>query len=203
MEKSWLTISRNLEAYTDGINLFLDQAVANGAGPDKFRCPCKRCCNRYTFVRKTIVEHLVLYDMDKDYKNASWRHHGEPFIGEQNMGIGEEGVGPSTETGDRLTGIHDVLNDVFVQPLTEEGVGPSTEPLSGEASGRRPEEVETFFKLLEEADQDLWPGCKEFKKLEAVVRLYQIKCLARMPDGIFTTLLELIKKMLPNGDCLP
>ncbi|CAN6692867.1 unnamed protein product [Malus baccata var. baccata] len=116
------------------------------------------------------------------------------------MGIGEECVGPSTETGDHLIGIHDVLNDVFVQPLTEEGVGPSTEPLSGEG---RPEEVETFFKLLEEADQDLWPGCKELKKLEAVARLYQIKCLERMSDEIFTTLLELIKKMLPDGDCLP
>ncbi|XP_050104669.1 uncharacterized protein LOC126584276 [Malus sylvestris] len=138
--------------------------------------------------------------MDKDYKNASWRHHGESFMGEQNIEIEEEGVGPSIETGDQLTGIHDVLNDVFVQPLTEEGIGPSTEPLSREG---RPKEVETSFKLLEEADQDLWPGCKEFKKLEAVVRLYQIKCLARMLDGIFTTLLELIKKMLPDGDCLP
>ncbi|KAB2607136.1 hypothetical protein D8674_038803 [Pyrus ussuriensis x Pyrus communis] len=132
--------------------------------------------------------------MDKDYKNACWRHHGEQNIGEQNVGIGEE------ETGDEVIGMHDFLNDVFVQPLTEEGVGPSTEPPIGEG---RPEEVQTFFKLLEEADQDLWPGCKEFKKLEAVVRLYQIKCLAGMPDEIFTTLLELIKRMLPEGDCLP
>ncbi|XP_068304238.1 uncharacterized protein [Pyrus communis] len=194
MDNSWLTIPRNFEAYTTGINLFLDQAVANGVGPDKFRCPCKRCCNRYTFVRNTIVEHLILYDMDKDYKNACWRHHGEQNIGEQNVGIGEE------ETGDEVIGMHDFLNDVFVQPLTEEGVGPSTEPPIGEG---RPEEVQTFFKLLEEADQDLWPGCKEFKKLEAVVRLYQIKCLAGMPDEIFTTLLELIKRMLPEGDCLP
>ena len=90
MDKSWLTIPRNFEAYTTGINLFLDQAVANGVGPDKFRCPCKRCCNRYTFVRNTIVEHLILYDMDKDYKNACWRHHGEQNIGEQNVAIGEE-----------------------------------------------------------------------------------------------------------------
>ncbi|XP_068339217.1 uncharacterized protein [Pyrus communis] len=194
MDKSWLTIPRNFEAYTTGINLFLDQAVANGVGPDKFRCPCKRCCNRYTFVRNTIVEHLILYDMDKDYKNACWRHHGEQNIGEQNVGIGEE------ETGDEVIGMHDFLNDVFVQPLTEEGVGPSTEPRIGEG---RPEEVQTFFKLLEEEDQDLWPGCKEFKKLEAVVRLYQIKCLVGMPDEIFTTLLELIKRMLPEGDCLP
>ena len=110
------------------------------------------------------------------------------------MAIGEE------ETGDEVIGMHDFLNDVFVQPLTEEGVGPSTEPSIGEG---RPEEVETFFRLLEEADQDLWPGCKEFKKLEAVVSLYQIKCLAGMPDKIFTTLLELIKRMLPEGDCLP
>ncbi|CAN6708856.1 unnamed protein product [Malus baccata var. baccata] len=168
--------------------------VANGVGPDKFRCPCKRCCNRYTFVRNTIIEHLILYDMDKDYKNACWRHHGEQNIGEQNVAIGEE------ETGDEVIGMHDFLNDVFIQPLTEEGVGPSTEPSIGEG---RPEKVETFFRLLEEADQDLWPGCKEFKKLEAVVRLYQIKCLAGMPDDIFTTLLELIKRMLPEGDCLP
>ncbi|XP_068331576.1 uncharacterized protein [Pyrus communis] len=166
MDKSWLTIPRNFEAYTTGINLFLDQAVANGVGPDKFRY----------------------------YKNACWRHHGEQNIGEQNVAIGEE------ETGDEVIGMHDFLNDVFVQPLTEEGVGPSTEPPIGEG---RPEEVHTFFKLLEESDQDLWPGCKEFKKLEAVVRLYQIKCLAGMPDEIFTTLLELIKRMLPEGDCLP
>ncbi|CAN6692617.1 unnamed protein product [Malus baccata var. baccata] len=194
MDKSWLTIPRNFEAYTAGINFFLDQAVANGVGPDKFRCPCKRCCNRYTFVRNTIIEHLILYDMDKDYKNACWRHHGEQNIGEQNVAIGEE------ETGDEVIGMHDFLNDVFLQPLTEEGVGPSTEPSIGEG---RLEEVETFFRLLEEADQDLWPGCKEFKKLEAVVRLYQIKCLAGMSDDIFTTLLELIKRMLPEGDCLP
>ncbi|CAN6569387.1 unnamed protein product [Malus baccata var. baccata] len=194
MDKSWLTIPQNFEAYTAGINLFLDQAVANGVGPDKFRCPCKRCCNRYTFVRNTIIEHLILYDMDKDYKNACWRHHGEQNIGEQNVAIGEE------ETGDEVIGMHDFLNDVFVQPLTEEGVGPSTEPSIGEG---RLEKVETFFRLLEESDQDLWPGCKEFKKLEAVVRLYQIKCLAGMPNDIFTTLLELIKRMLPEGDCLP
>ncbi|CAN6712576.1 unnamed protein product [Malus baccata var. baccata] len=177
MDKSWLTIPRNFEAYTAGINLFLDQAIANGVGPDKFRCPCKRCCNQYTFVRNTIIEHLILYHMDKDYKNACWRHHGVQNIGEQNVAIGEE------ETGDEVIDMHDFLNDVFVQPLTEEG---------GD-----------FFRLLEEADQDLWPGCKEFKKLEVVVRLYQIKCLAGMPDEIFTTLLELIKRMLLEGDCLP
>ncbi|XP_070679359.1 uncharacterized protein [Malus domestica] len=193
MDMSWLKIARNLEAYTTGINLFLDQAVANGVGLDKFRCPCRRCCNRYTFVRNTIVEHLILYDMDKDYKNAWWRHHGEKNIGEQNVAIGE------VEIGDEVAGMHDFLNDIFVQPLIEEGVGPSTEPPIGE---RRQEEVETFFRLLEEADQDLWPGCKEFKKLESVVRLYQIKCLAGMPYEIFTTLLELIKKMLLEGDCL-
>ncbi|CAN6544560.1 unnamed protein product [Malus baccata var. baccata] len=194
MDKSWLTIPRIFEAYTAGINLFLDQAVANGVGLDKFRCPCKKCCNRYTFVRNTIIEHLILYDMDKDYKNACWRHHGKQNIGEQNVAIGEE------ETGDEVIGMHDFLNDVFVQPLTEEGVRPSTEPSIGEW---RPEEVETFFRLLEEADQDLWPECKEFKKLGSVIRLYQIKCLAGMPDEIFTTLLELIKRMLPKGDCLP
>ncbi|CAN6551339.1 unnamed protein product [Malus baccata var. baccata] len=177
MDKSWLTIPRNFEAYTARINLFLDQAVANGVGPDKFRCPCKRCCNRYTFVRNTIIEHLILYDMDKDYKNACWRHHGEQNIGEQNVAIGEE------ETGDEKKVLGRLLNRLL-----------------GKGVQKR---WRLFFRLLEKADQDLWPGCKEFKKLKAVVRLYQIKCLAGMPNDIFTTLLELIKRMLPEGDCLP
>ncbi|CAN6697412.1 unnamed protein product [Malus baccata var. baccata] len=137
MDRSWLTIPQNLEAYTIGINLFLDQAVAN------------------------------------DYKNTSWRHHVVKNIGEQNVAIEEK------ETGDEVAGMHDFLNDVFVQPLTEECVRPSTEPLIGE---RRPEEVETFFRLLEEANQDLWSGCKEFKKLEAVhmaeyIRWHATECL--------------------------
>ncbi|CAN6574381.1 unnamed protein product [Malus baccata var. baccata] len=181
MDNSWLTIPRNLEAYIARINLFLDQAVANGVGPNKFRCPYKRCCNRYTFVRNTVVEHLILYDMDKDYKNAWWRHHGEKNIGEQNVAIGEE------ETGDEVADMHDFLNDKKV-------LRHLLNPLFGKGVQKR---------LLEEADQDLWPGCKEFKKLEAFVRLYQVKCLVGMQDEIFTTLLELIKRMLPKGDCLP
>ena len=47
------------------------------------------------------------------------------------MVIGEE------ETGDEVTGMHDFLNDVFVQPLTEEGVGPSTEPPIGKGGQKR------------------------------------------------------------------
>ena len=44
-------------------------------------------------------------------------------------------------SGDEVAGMHDFLNDVFVQPLTEESGGPSTEPPIREG---RPEEVDFF-----------------------------------------------------------
>ncbi|XP_070662263.1 uncharacterized protein [Malus domestica] len=91
MDRSWLTIARNLEAYTTGINLFLDQAVANGVCPDTFRY----------------------------YKNAWWRHHGEKNIGEQNVAIGEEEIGDEV-AGPRSPGKEiDVYMHPLIDKLNE------------------------------------------------------------------------------------
>ncbi|CAB4313832.1 unnamed protein product [Prunus armeniaca] len=57
------------------------------------------------------------------------------------------------------------------EALIRENVGSSRhKPIF---KGRTPE-AERYYKLLEDVDKELYTGCKKYKKLEAVVKLYQI-----------------------------
>jgi hypothetical protein len=43
--------------------------------------------------------------------------------------------------------------------------------------GQRKEDVETFFKLIDGAGKELYPGCRNFSKLHFIVRLLHVKFL--------------------------
>ena len=48
-----------------------------------------------------------------------------------------------------------------------------------------------FLKLLRDAEEELFPGCKTFSKLSFIVHLYHIKCLGGWTEKSFTKVLEL------------
>ncbi|XP_077248875.1 uncharacterized protein LOC143888370 [Tasmannia lanceolata] len=100
--------------------------------------------------------------------------------------------------------LHELLNDIHPRsshdhdnrPLDEEGH--SADARMDELNGHE----DKFFKLLEDAEQELYPGSK-FTKLSFVVRLFHIKCLNGWSNKSFTMLLELLKEVLPKGEALP
>ncbi|XP_024630394.2 uncharacterized protein [Medicago truncatula] len=59
-----------------------------------------------------------------------------------------------------------------------------------------------FFKLLKEAEQNLYPGCK-FSKLSFIVHLYHLKCMNGWTDKSFSMLLELLSDAFPEENTLP
>ncbi|XP_020249260.1 uncharacterized protein LOC109826651 [Asparagus officinalis] len=193
MDKSWVHFDRRSPDYVAGLNLFVDEALAKSSRKDKITCPCKECCNRYFEDKMTVVGHLLWHGMDPLYMNARWTHHGEPYV--ESTNVMEMDVVEGGDVGE----MHDFLNETFVQPNIGENVGSSRQPVF---DGRTPE-AERFFKLLEQADKELYPGCKKYKKLDAVVKLYQIKCLGNVTNKAFDMFLELFKDMLPEGNCLP
>lgn len=75
--------------------------------------------------------------------------------------------------GAKTDSMLEFLNETFVQPAIGENIGSSSQPHIFE--GPTPE-AERFYNFLEDANKELYPGCK-FKKLDAIVRLYQLKCL--------------------------
>ncbi|XP_057746568.1 uncharacterized protein LOC130965827 [Arachis stenosperma] len=65
------------------------------------------------------------------------------------------------------------------------------------------EETKKFYKLIHDAHQELYPGCKDFTKLSTIVRLIHIKNLHGWSNVSFNMLLQLLNELLPEGSCLP
>ena len=57
-----------------------------------------------------------------------------------------------------------------------EEVSTMQQPTEGPVEGLN-EDALQFMKLLEDANQPCYEGCKHFSKLSAIVHLYHMKCL--------------------------
>ena len=75
--------------------------------------------------------------------------------------------------------LRDMLHDMF--PIQDMTSGPMEEfsivqqPIKGSTEGPN-EDTLQFMKLLEDANQPCYEGCKPFSKFSAIVYLYHMKC---------------------------
>ena len=60
------------------------------------------------------------------------------------------------------------------------------------------EDAKKYYNLVEEASQELYPGCTGFSKLSFTLCFYFLKCLHRWSNKSFTSLLELLKEAMPE-----
>ncbi|XP_058106342.1 uncharacterized protein LOC131249554 [Magnolia sinica] len=194
MDKSWMQKSRVSLEYVKGMKEFIEFAFNNAASEEKILCPCVKCANLFWRAHKEVVDHLVCEGIMPNY--TRWVFHGEASSSSTS--------GSATSTHDDMPprdDMHGLLHDVFgisgVDDMPTEL--PSQEPIQEEPNL----EAERFFRLLQDAEQALYPGCKKFTKLSFVVRMYQLKCLNGWSNKSFTMLLELLKEALPEGETLP
>ena len=85
--------------------------------------------------------------------------------------------------------LREMLHDMF--PIQDMASGPMEEvltmqqPTEGPTEGPN-EDAFRFMKLLEDANQPCYEGCKYFSKLSAIVHLYHMKCLNGWTNKSFT-----------------
>ncbi|XP_058746975.1 uncharacterized protein LOC131619954 [Vicia villosa] len=60
-----------------------------------------------------------------------------------------------------------------------------------------------YDSLCNDKDTPLYPGCTNFTRLSAVLKLFNLKAINGWTDKSFTELLELLTQMLPEGNVLP
>ena len=102
--------------------------------------------------------------------------------------------------------LHNMLHEMF--PLQDmasgimEEVSIVQQPTEGLAEGPN-EDALQFMKLLEDANQPCYEGCKYFSKLSAIVHLYHMKCLNGWTNKSFTMLLQFLLDFLPSNSKLP
>ncbi|RYQ79290.1 hypothetical protein Ahy_Scaffold6g108004 [Arachis hypogaea] len=91
--------------------------------------------------------------------------------------------------------VHEAFNFLGLQSDDEdsmnEHVGDGAEGLPC-LSNQPSHEAHGFYDLLEDGEQELYPGCSRFSKLSLLVRLYYIKCMCGVSNKDFGLILELL-----------
>ncbi|KAL3831063.1 hypothetical protein ACJIZ3_019865 [Penstemon smallii] len=178
MDKSWIHKSRLSKEYENGLNVFLDMVFNNVCLSGKILCLCKHCKNSKWVNREISKEHLIVDGFMKGYTH--WILHGEDASSSQ----------PNFQQNDNFdiyNEMHDLVHDAF-------GVKDTSIDIEEEPN----EQPTSFYKLLDDAQQELYPGCKQFSKLKFIVRLFHLKCMGKWTNKTFTMLLELLKKAFPD-----
>ncbi|XP_050909588.1 uncharacterized protein LOC127123413 [Lathyrus oleraceus] len=174
MDRSWMQKNRLSEEYKKGVLEFLKFAETNlPESNGRFHCPCAKCVNIAPLEAHIVWEHLGVNGICQNY--TKWIWHGELSDAPKASPKEEFDV----EMGDRL---EDMIRDI------------------GQGSFQRANIHDT---LCNDSKIPLYPNCKNFTRLSAVLRLFNLKAINSWTDKSFTQLLELLKEMLPEENMLP
>ncbi|XP_073098871.1 uncharacterized protein [Elaeis guineensis] len=184
--------------YINGVHSFLNFAFGQPTVSDRIRCPCTKCRNTVFKGRHEVRAHLIRNGIVKSYKH--WVYHGETI--EENLeecnansrdNLDEE---ENTDYDDLIGMVHDAC--AFINTDVErDDVNEGYEPQEPNP------EAAAFYRLLKDADKNLYPGCDKVSKLSFAVKLLHLKCSNNWSDTSMDKLLKVFKEVLPNGALVP
>ncbi|WVZ63949.1 hypothetical protein U9M48_013539 [Paspalum notatum var. saurae] len=192
MDKGWMRAPRWSVEYDKGLSSFIEFAFTTSADKNRILCPCRSCGNNYWLEAEHVRDHLISVGFMDGY--TTWIHHGE------GMWSSIPSAAPSSQSEEGTVG-----GDAMDQMLME-GFGmydSSALGADGESEDEMDVDAEAYYKLVNDASQELYPNCKGFSKLQFLVRVLNWKNLWRVSDGCYDDLLGLIKDALPEGEVLP
>ncbi|WVZ26448.1 hypothetical protein V8G54_004992 [Vigna mungo] len=163
MDKSWITMPRNIVEYLIGLEKFLDFAFENGASGDTIRCSYPKC--GFVKWQDIVEEHLILKQFFINY--VIWNLHGERQ--RQDISRNED---ESQETFHFENPAETMINEAFGhhrQDVTNIG---RSQPLGeDDFINERPRENHNEFnEFLNDGNQILCDGSKELGHLKTFVR---------------------------------
>ncbi|XP_020088047.1 uncharacterized protein LOC109710040 [Ananas comosus] len=232
MDKSWMTKPRNSDAYKNGVLQFLEFAFCNASYSGKIMCPCVRCVNCSLQTYEDAKIHLICDGFLRGYTrwichgedalsfnspiNTATSSSASQSLHMQEALQVQECI-PITQNFRRSDDIHGLLHDAIGlagEPTNETNIptnefderdGPeqSTEEPRMEQSNEETNGNHDFHKLLKDANEELYPGCKTFSKLSFILHLFHLKCLNGWSGESFTMLLEILADAFPEGTSLP
>lgn len=191
VNKDWIDlVNRRSDDYINGVENFLKFVFSNRPpGTTEILCPCKNCSNRYYKDRATVKEHCIVLGFEKWYKN--WTFHGEDYVNLQ---------GTQNESAEN-DNLHDMDMHSNMRQLVEEGFGIQRPGMDEVVQSDK--NAVKFFKLLKDAETELWEGCEEFTRLSFIVELMHLKTISGWSNKSFTELLKILNRAMPKTTKLP
>ncbi|KAL3527654.1 hypothetical protein ACH5RR_012343 [Cinchona calisaya] len=90
--------------------------------------------------------------------------------------------------------MHDLVLDALGVPQIDSTLGGIMGDTTEFDSDQTNVEVEKFYKLIDDSQQELYPGCKNFSKLSFISHLVHIKCLGKLNNKTFDMFLDLLRE---------
>ncbi|XP_057520898.1 uncharacterized protein LOC130801145 [Amaranthus tricolor] len=169
----WWEFPRWSYDYQKGADEYIEKAFATRSQGNQISCPCCMCYHRYWYGRNDVKDHIIC--------------NGFVPRSDEFSGFGKMGDETELEAHDEPLNMNDGIQEMFNVTLRE---GPNDEAMK-------------FLSLIEEGQQELYPGCKKFSRLAFTIRLYIYKCDHKLSNVTFSALLALFKKVLPDDSVLP
>lgn len=198
MDKSWMNINRTLPQYQDGVNQFIQFAFKDYDVDKLLRCPCRKCRNNHFANRNEIFEHLMIHGVNKDY--TTWVHHGET--------IPESDEDANCEMEDQAGFRMDEMTNDFwnaANANSDSSVNITTLDAQEDMGTNTiiNEETTKFQKLIDDAEQELYPGCDSFSILSFIVQMLNIKCLYDLSGNAMNALFGTLCRAFPSNNKVP
>ena len=203
-DRGWMYGRRDTLEFFDGVQEFCERASSyqRRMGFDCLYCPCVDCNNVKVVNSVDIIrDHVVCRGFRLKYHVWIW--HGEE--GEYTGDVIGNDVYDDRSNDIRVdeeykneefivdNGDEDGFDDDQVDEVEDEGVDEMMRGFEGDV----------FESLSEASKKPLYPGCKKYSKLSAVLTLFNIKSKYGWTDNSFTFLLSALIEMLPDRNEIP
>ncbi|XP_016471415.2 uncharacterized protein LOC107793551 [Nicotiana tabacum] len=198
MDKSWILLrNRALPEYLNGVEQFLNFAFSNPNVGIRIQCPCTNCNHVRRKTREEVKIDILRWGIDPTYNR--WIHHGESDSSSDDEINSSANSDLENDDATTFEMLHDMYHGVPTDNITHDQSDESAESRYEEPNA----EAKSFYRLLKDAEQKLYPDCEKFSKLSFVMRLFQMKCLHSWSNTSLDSLLKLLSDVFPKGHVLP
>ena len=151
MDHCWILKDRRSKDYENGVECFISFSVQNSTSKISIRCPCLQCGKMIFHTPQIVREHLFFYGFYQSY--LTWYWHGEEGLSSGLTTIRAEHC-TKNQFSDNVDCTIEMVKATFDEFLAD---------------------LEFYKKLLNDAEKSLYPSCRKFTKLYALVKLYNLK----------------------------
>ncbi|GJN09736.1 hypothetical protein PR202_ga27767 [Eleusine coracana subsp. coracana] len=183
---------RETKAYKQWVNSCLAFGFRNSAIGNKILCPCRKCVNSFGSEASEMREHLIWDGFLKGYRR--WTLHEEASSSCVNLDDNDpDFIEENSEDDD----ISEFLRDLA---CGLDDRGDMEDDGSFEAHNKG---VEAIQMIATQNNQELYPGCKNYSKLQFLIRLLHIKLIGGWTDRSFDLLVDLLYDALLKDSARP
>ncbi|XP_021751305.1 uncharacterized protein LOC110716966 isoform X2 [Chenopodium quinoa] len=174
--KNWWMFAKWSDEYEQGVDEYVKRAFAIKSQGNQIYCPYQICQYRFWRCEGVVRDHLICNGFVPISDKLS--DLGFNIQTEETILDNDEGSIPNDSSDDVVRLLHDA-RDAFRE-------GPN-------------DEAKKFLRLVEEGQEELYPGSKNHSKLSFMIRLFILKCNHNLTNAAFGDILELIREVLPDA----